>query len=162
MGGHVLSQIVKNPLLRQDDYYTIDFVDFEEKLKQGVKVFILCSPHNPVGRVWTKSELQKIADLCIAYNVIIISDEIHADLVLNDHTHIPIANLSKEMALKTVTCMAPSKTFNLAGLQASYIVTKNPDMRKKIDQLLDGQGLTSLNTMGRQHFMPPINMAKTG
>src|SRR5690625_1291537 len=141
-------QIVKNPLLRQDDYYTIDFVDFEEKLKQGVKVFILCSPHNPVGRVWTKSELQKIADLCIAYNVIIISDEIHADLVLNDHTHIPIANLSKEMALKTVTCMAPSKTFNLAGLQASYIVTKNPDMRKKIDQLLDGQGLTSLNTMG--------------
>jgi len=141
-------QVVKNPLLRQGDYYTIDFIDFEEKLKQGVKAFILCSPHNPVGRVWTKSELQKIADLCTAYNVIIISDEIHADLVLNDNTHIPIANLSKEMAMNTVTCMAPSKTFNLAGLQASYIVTKNPDMRKQIDQLLDNQGLTSLNTMG--------------
>lgn len=141
-------QIVKSPLILKDDHYSIDFTDFENKLKQGVKAFILCSPHNPVGRVWTKEELQKMAELCIENDVILISDEIHADLVLGDYKHTPIATLSEDIAMQTVTCMAPSKTFNLAGLQASYIVTKHPEKRLKIDQLLKKQGLGSLNTMG--------------
>jgi len=141
-------QIVKSPLILKDDHYSIDFTDFENKLKQGVKAFILCSPHNPVGRVWTKEELQKMAELCVENDVILISDEIHADLVLGDYKHTPIATLSEDIAMQTVTCMAPSKTFNLAGLQASYIVTKHPEKRLKIDQLLKKQGLGSLNTMG--------------
>lgn len=141
-------QIVKSPLILKGDHYSIDFTDFENKLKQGVKAFILCSPHNPVGRVWTKEELQKMAELCIENDVILISDEIHADLVLGDYKHTPIATLSEDIAMQTVTCMAPSKTFNLAGLQASYIVTKQPEKRLKIDQLLKKQGLGSLNTMG--------------
>ena len=141
-------QIVKSPLILKDDHYSIDFTDFENKLKQGVKAFILCSPHNPVGRVWTKEELQKMAELCVENDVILISDEIHADLVLGYYKHTPIATLSEDIAMQTVTCMAPSKTFNLAGLQASYIVTKHPEKRLKIDQLLKKQGLGSLNTMG--------------
>jgi len=141
-------QIVKSPLTLKDDHYSIDFTDFENKLKQGIKAFILCSPHNPVGRVWTREELQKMADLCMENDVTLISDEIHADLVLGDYKHIPIATLSEDTAMQTITCMAPSKTFNLAGLQASYIVTKHPEKRLKIDQLLQKQGLGSLNTMG--------------
>lgn len=92
--------------------------------------------------------MHKIAKLCIENDVIIISDEIHADLVFKHTKHTPIASLSKEVAMQTVTCLAPSKTFNLAGLQASYVITENPKMREDINQLLDRQGLTSLNTMG--------------
>src|SRR5690625_4034676 len=141
-------EIIRNSLHFNGEKYEIDFEDFEEKLKQGVKAFILCSPHNPVGRVWTKEELQKMPELCVENDVILISDEIHADLVLGDYKHTPIATLSEDIAMQTVTCMAPSKTFNLAGLQASYIVTKHPEKRLKIDQLLKKQGLGSLNTMG--------------
>lgn len=141
-------EIVKNPLKFKDYYYSIDFDDFEDKLKQGVKAFILCSPHNPVGRVWTKEELLEMARLCLAYNVLILSDDIHADLVYQGYQHIPIASLSEEIAQQTITCMSPTKTFNLAGLQASYIVTKNDQMRRTIDEELKKQGVNSLNTMG--------------
>lgn len=141
-------KIVKSPLVLNDDHYDIDFDDFEAKLKQGVKAFILCSPHNPVGRVWTKEELQKMAALCVEYEVLIISDEIHADLTLNEHRHFPIATMSDDVSQQTITCMAPSKTFNLAGLQASYVITENPDLKNKLDQGFANQGLSMLNTMG--------------
>ncbi|AUJ25899.1 MalY/PatB family protein [Virgibacillus dokdonensis] len=141
-------QIVKNPLRYEDNYYQIDFDDFEAKLKQGVKAFILCSPHNPVGRVWKREELEKMAKLCLDYNVIIISDEIHCDLTFPNERHIPIASLSEDMNDQTVTCMAPSKTFNLAGLQASYIITPNQERRKKIEAHLSKQGVHGLNIMG--------------
>lgn len=141
-------KVVKNPLILEDDYYKIDFSNFEAKLKDGVKAFILCSPHNPVGRVWTKEELEEIGRLCIKYNVIMLSDEIHGDLTFPDHNHIPLASLSKEIAHNTVTCMSPSKTFNLAGLQASYMITPNESMKEKIDKTLQAQGLGMLNTMG--------------
>ena len=116
--------------------------------KTGVKAFILCSPHNPVGRVWSKEELQKMADLCLAHNVLIISDEIHADLVYSDYKHTPIASLSEEIAQHAITCMSPTKTFNLAGLQASYMVI--PDQRKRvtIQKQLGLQGFNMLNTFG--------------
>lgn len=140
-------QLVKNPLVYQDHYYTIDFEDFEQKLKSGVKAFILCSPHNPVGRVWKREELKRMAALCLEYDVLILSDEIHADLTFPGVNHIPIASLSEEIANETITCMSPSKTFNLAGLQGSFAVT--PDRKKQVllQNAFQKQGLFMLNTM---------------
>ncbi|MYL40032.1 MalY/PatB family protein [Virgibacillus salexigens] len=140
--------VVKSPLVYKDNYYEIDFEDFEEKLKQGVKAFILCSPHNPVGRVWKKTELAELAHLCLKYNTIIISDEIHGDLTFPEEVHVPIASLSDQIAQQTVTCMSPSKTFNLAGLQASYIVTPDKLKRDQLETQLSKQGVNGLNTMG--------------
>ncbi|MYL55330.1 putative C-S lyase [Pontibacillus yanchengensis] len=140
--------IVKNPLHQQDGKYEIDFDDFEKKLKQGVKAFILCNPHNPVGRVWTKEELQKMANLCLKHNVMIFSDEIHADLIFPGHKHIPIASLSDDIAQSTITCLSPTKTFNLAGLQVSYIVTPDAEYRKKVNDQFGLQGIKMLNTLG--------------
>ncbi|MFD1413462.1 MalY/PatB family protein [Oceanobacillus jeddahense] len=141
-------EIVKNPLVYQDNYYTIDFEDMENKLASGVKAFILCSPHNPVGRVWTEEELRKMAELCLQYDAMIFSDEIHADLVFKGHKHLPIASLSEEIADQTITCMAPSKTFNLAGLQASYAITSNKQNKQKLEKAFLRQGLNnSLNGM---------------
>lgn len=141
-------EVVKSPLVYEDNYYQIDFADFEEKLKQGVKAFILCSPHNPVGRVWTKHELTEMARLCLKYDVLILADEIHCDLVFKGHRHIPIASLSGEVADQTITCMSPSKTFNLAGLDASYLITTNKEKRDKLNTQFSKQGINMLNTMG--------------
>ncbi|WP_217589170.1 MalY/PatB family protein [Lentibacillus saliphilus] len=141
-------QVVKNPLIKEDGYYTIDFDDFEAKLKQGIKAFILCSPHNPVGRVWRKDELLKMAQLCLEHDVLMIADEIHCDLVYPGFKHIPLASLSHDISQQTITCMSPSKTFNLAGLQASYMITENEDKRQKLDEAFQRQGLKMLNTMG--------------
>lgn len=141
-------EIIKNPLVLENDHYTIDFNDLEAKLKTGVKAFILCSPHNPVGRVWTKSELEKIAHLCLKYNVLILADEVHADLVFPEHEHTPMAAMCKDTSAQIVTFNAPSKTFNLAGLQASYIITENEELRTKINQQLNKQGISTLNTVG--------------
>lgn len=141
-------EIVENTLKYNGQKYEIDFDDLEEKMQQGVKAFILCSPHNPVGRVWTKEELMKMAELCIQYDVLILSDEIHADLTYEGQTHIPVASLSDEIANQTITCMSPTKTFNLAGLQASYIITTDPRKKGRLDQALAQQGFSMLNTMG--------------
>ncbi|MEI3605466.1 MalY/PatB family protein [Pseudogracilibacillus sp. SE30717A] len=141
-------EVVENSLVFNGEKYEIDFKDFEEKLKLGVKAFILCSPHNPVGRVWTKDELLEMARLCLKYNVLILADEIHADLVFNDYKHIPVASLSEEISKQTITCMSPTKTFNLAGLQASFLVTPDPKKRMIINRDLAQQGFSMLNTMG--------------
>lgn len=141
--------VVKNPLKYKDGMYYVDFEDFEEKLKSGVKAFILCSPHNPVGRVWKKEELEEIARLCLKHDVLIISDEIHSDLVFPGQRHVPIASLSEEVSNQTITCMAPSKTFNIAGLDASFVVTSNEEIKKNLDIEYNKQGFhNSLNTMG--------------
>jgi len=141
-------EIIKNPLVLENNHYTIDFNNLEAKLKTGVKAFILCSPHNPVGRVWTKNELEKIAHLCLKYDVLILADEVHADLVFPEHQHTPIAAICKDSSAQIVTFNAPSKTFNLAGLQASYIITENEKLRTKINKQLNKQGITALNTVG--------------
>ncbi|MEN2768339.1 MalY/PatB family protein [Ornithinibacillus xuwenensis] len=140
--------IIKNPLVRKDNTYVIDFNDLESKFQQGVKAFILCNPHNPVGKVWNKEELEEIARLCLKYNVLILSDEIHCDLTFPNHNHIPIASLSEEIANCTITCMAPSKTFNLAGLQASYAITANKEYRRMLEKQFSIQGFHGLNIMG--------------
>ncbi len=115
--------LVVSPLKRDEaGYYTMDFADFEAQAKQGVKLFILCNPHNPVGRAWTREELKTVGELCVRYGIEVISDEIHSDLMLDGHRHTCMASISKEIAAITTTCIAPSKTFNLAGLQSSTIV----------------------------------------
>ncbi|WP_163536590.1 MalY/PatB family protein [Gracilibacillus sp. YIM 98692] len=140
--------LVTNPLQLNDQKYEIDFEDLEEKLKQGVKAFILCNPHNPVGRVWTKEELQHIITLCKKYEVLIISDEIHADIVYKPHQHIPIASLDEEIQPNTITCMSPTKTFNLAGLQVSYVIVSDKKMRDTLKEMFHKQGMHMINTMG--------------
>lgn len=141
-------EVVENELLFDGSSYQMDFVDLEEKFKQGAKAFMLCSPHNPVGRVWTKEELKQLANLCIKYDVLIFSDEIHADLTLNNHQHIPIASLSEEISNRTITFMSPTKTFNLAGLQASFMVIADQKKRNMIAKQMGTQGFNMLNTMG--------------
>ena len=125
-------ELVESPLLQDENgYYTMDLNDFEEKLKTGVKAFIMCNPHNPVGRCWTKEELKAVGQLCVRYGVEIISDEIHSDLMLDGHKHTCMASVSPEIAAITTTCIAPSKTFNLAGLQASTVVFPSEERRKQ-------------------------------
>ena len=125
-------KLVVNELVLNNGRYEIDFNDFEEKIiKENVKAFLFCSPHNPVARVWEKEELEKIAEICLKHNVYIISDEIHSDFIFEGSKHIPICTLSEEIKQKTVTCIAPSKTFNIAGLQASNIIISDEKYEKK-------------------------------
>ncbi|MGJ9383204.1 MalY/PatB family protein [Salipaludibacillus sp. CF4.18] len=142
-------RVIENcPLVEEQDQYGIDFDAFEASLKTGVKMFILCHPHNPIGRVWTETELRKMADLCMENDVIIVSDEIHSDLVLKPFKHVPMASLSEEIAQQTITLIAPSKTFNLAGLQASISITPNKGFREKIQDVDKKLGFHTLNTFG--------------
>lgn len=140
--------VVNSPLVLEGNRYKIDFESFENALKEGCKLFLLCSPHNPAGRVWTKEELQKIGELCLQYDCLILSDEIHSDLIYKQYKHIPIASLNKELSEKTITFIAPSKTFNLAGLQASAVVIKNDALRKQFNATLNRQGFFSLSALG--------------
>jgi len=141
-------QVVLNPLKFEDGHYTMDFNDLETKFDSRVKLLILCSPHNPVGRVWSKEELTKLGEICLKHNVIIISDEIHEDLVYKEYTHIPFASLSEEFAMHSITCTAPSKTFNLAGLQTSNIIIPNPKLRNDFQNMLESNAITSPNIFG--------------
>jgi Bifunctional PLP-dependent enzyme with beta-cystathionase and maltose regulon repressor activities len=142
-------KLVNNPLICSEGKYSIDFEDFEEKIvRNKVKLFILCSPHNPVGRVWTKEELTRLGDICVRHGVLIVSDEIHADFVYEGYRHQVFASLKPEYAERTVTCTSPSKTFNLAGLQVSNILIPNPEIREKFRKEAAGSGYSQLNTMG--------------
>jgi len=124
-------ELVMNELVQQEDgSYIIDFDDFEAKAASGVKLFILCNPQNPTGRVFSREELTRMAEICLRYDIVICSDEIHADLVFSASHHIPIASLAPEVSQKTVTYFAPSKTFNLAGLSTSVYVAQSPEMRE--------------------------------
>jgi len=128
---------VRNSLLFDGKRYTIDFDDFEKKIiDENVKLFILCSPHNPVGRVWTKEELSRMGQICLKHHVPVVSDEIHGDFVWKGHVHIPFASLNEEFSNISITCTAPSKTFNIAGLKTSNIFIPNPDIRQKFKDVL--------------------------
>jgi cystathionine beta-lyase len=118
------------PLVQKGDTYEIDFDRFEKSITDRTKLFILCNPHNPVARVYTRRELEKLAEICLRHHLIICSDEIHCDLLYPGYHHIPIATLSPEVANWAVTLMAPSKTYNLAGLQCGFVIMKNPDLQK--------------------------------
>ncbi len=142
-------KLVVNELIFDGNGYKIDFEDFERKIQEhGVKLFILCSPHNPVGRVWTEDELIRIGDICVKHGVTVISDEIHADFIYQGHRHTVFADLKPEYEAITITCTAPSKTFNLAGLQISNIFIANRALRNRIRQELTRCGYSQLNIMG--------------
>lgn len=141
-------QLVYNPLKFEDGGYRMDFDDLRTKLDASVKMLILCNPHNPVGRVWTKEELTELGHICLEHGIRVISDEIHSDLVFKPHKHTPFAGISEELAQNSIVCMAPSKTFNLAGLQASNMIIPNDDWREAFNAkvLLANAGMA--NTFG--------------
>lgn len=141
--------LIVSDLVRKGNRYEIDFEDAERKIRENsVKMLILCNPHNPAGRVWTREELLKIGDLCLKNGLIIVSDEIHADFIYTGHKHIPIASLSEGLKNITITCTSPTKTFNLAGIQAANIVIADDSMRRAVDRLSLTTGAFGLNCMG--------------
>ena len=142
-------KLAVNQLIYSQGKYRIDFEDLEEKvIKNHVKLFILCSPHNPVGRVWTREELIRLGDICLKHGVIVISDEIHADFTYQGYRHLVFADVKPEFSKIAVTCTAPSKTFNLAGLQISNIFIASGDIRSKFRQEIARSGYSQMNTMG--------------
>ena len=142
-------KLVNSPLVLKDGRYEIDFEDFEKKIvENNVKLFILCSPHNPVGRVWSVEELKKIGDICIKHGVVIFSDEIHADFVYEPNKHHVFASLGESYAANSVIATAPSKSFNIAGLQVSNIFIENKKLRDAFRNEIVKSGYSQLNTMG--------------
>lgn len=140
---------VINELVREESHYSINFEDFENKIiNHNVKLFILCSPHNPVGRVWLKDELIQMADICHKHGVVIVSDEIHMDFIYKGHEHHVLANLKPEYQDFVITLVAPSKSFNLAAFKVSQLVTTNPDFKKKIEHEYERLGFHGHNTFG--------------
>lgn len=141
-GRHVSN----NELKEVDGQYEIDFEDFEERAKDpNTTMFILCSPHNPVSRVWTKEELGKLMDICVENDVLVVSDEIHNDLVMPGHKHTVTLGIDEKYQKNLITCMAPSKSFNLAGMQLSYIIIADEDMRHQFNRSLEQLGLGMMN-----------------
>ena len=140
---------VTSSLFEKDGKWQIDFEDFEKKIiENDVKLFILCSPHNPVSRVWTRDELSRMAEICLAHNVIVFADEIHNDFVYEPNVHTVFSTLSAEIAENSVVSMSPSKTFNLAGLQFSTNFIKNPALRAKFKAERDRTGYDEPSLMG--------------
>lgn len=141
--------VVSNTLyLGEDNRYHIDFEDFEQKIvDHKIKLFLLCNPHNPVGRVWTKEELTRLGDICVKHHVTVVSDEIHEDFVFKGK-HQVFANVKKEYEEITVTCTAPSKTFNIASLMISNILIPNPELKRKFKHQMDAAGISQLNILG--------------
>ena len=141
--------VVNNPLKLSNKKYFMDWEDLERKVDDlRVKLLILCSPHNPVGRVWQKEELIILGEICLKHNIIVVSDEIHADILFKGYKHIPFASISPAFAHNSITCTAPSKTFNLAGLQTSSIIIPNKKYYKIYNNILNGLALDENNVFG--------------
>ena len=142
-------KMATSPLIYENGRYTMDYEDFERTLEEsGAKLFILCNPHNPVGRAWTADELRRIGEICLAHNVLVIADEIHADFARPGFKHVPFASLSEEFAQNAIVCTAPSKTFNLAGLQLSNIFIPNADLRAAFKRTLGRTGYDEPSVFG--------------
>jgi cystathionine beta-lyase len=142
-------QVVESPLVYENGSYRIDFDDFEQKITEhDVKLFLLCSPHNPVGRVWTEEELRQIGTICQRHHVFVVSDEIHCDFAFAEHPHAVFPAAVPELAERSIVCTAPSKTFNLAGLQTSNIWIPDKKVRAAFRKEIDRTGYSQLNTLG--------------
>lgn len=142
-------ELVSSPLVYESGRYRMDYLDLAEKARDPrLKMAILCSPHNPVGRVWTRDELLRFGEICIKNNVLIVSDEIHGDLVYKGHEFTPFAKVSRDFAQHSIICTAPSKTFNLAGLLTSCIVIPNSNLRVRFEKTLQRNGLVLASSFG--------------
>ena len=144
-------KVLASELRYADGSYTIDYADLEEKLsRETTSLFIFCNPHNPIGKVWDRPTLERIAELCIKHDVLVVSDEIHCDLTHIGHAYIPLASISEEIADRTITCIAPTKAFNIAGLQTAAIVIPNPEIRKQVDRGINTDEVAEPNTFAIQ------------
>jgi cystathionine beta-lyase len=140
-----------NDLVYAGGTYSMDFDDLEKKAADpAAKLMLLCNPHNPVGRVWTKDELMKVHEICNRHHVFVVSDEIHSDIVFDGFRHIPFASLNDVAPLHSVTCASPSKTFNLAGIQSAYMICAVEDVRKKLETILNEQDTIFLNAFAAE------------
>lgn len=145
--GHMAKKVITCEMIENDGVYSIDFEKFEEALQKKVKLFIFCHPHNPGGIVWKKEELEKIVELCAKYDVLILSDEIHADLVFQNNKHIPIAAIAGEEKKRIITCVAPTKTFNLAGVQAAVTIVSDDGLREQLTNHALAHGQMNLSPL---------------
>jgi cysteine-S-conjugate beta-lyase len=140
--------VVENKLIVINNRYTMDFDNLEQLLKDGASMMVLCSPHNPVGRVWTEDEHIKLNDLCVKYNALILSDEIHSDLIMPGNRHRVMAEISSGKNQKVITCTAASKTFNLAGLACSNVIISDPDVREIFQKRIQRSSISTPNIFG--------------
>ena len=141
--------LAENPLRMENHRYLIDWDDFEKNCADpAVKVFLLCNPHNPAGRVWTREELEKMGSICFKHGVFVISDEIHCEFTMPGHTYTPFASLSEDFAMNSAVCLSPSKAFNIAGLQIANIIVKDADIRKKVDKAININEVCDVNPFG--------------
>ena len=145
-------QLALNPLQVVDGKYRMDLENLEKQFDARTKMIILCSPHNPVGRVWTRDELAQLGELCLRKNILIVSDEIHCDLILRGGKHVPLATISDELAHNTITCVAPSKTFNIPGLYTAAAVIPNARLRAQFNTVRENFGLEGTNVFGIAGF----------
>jgi cystathionine beta-lyase len=140
--------LLRNPLVAHGGRYEMDLAHLESIIEDRTRMLILCSPHNPVGRVWARDELEALGEICERHDLIVLADEIHMDLTLRGHRHVPFASLSEPLAARTITCVAPSKTFNVAGLAASLVVAGNPALLSRYNDQLRASGLGLGNLFG--------------
>jgi len=154
-------ELLHNQLLEKNNYYTIDFDDLEKKLSDPkTKILLTSNPHNPVGRVWKREELERMLSLCKKYDVLLLSDEIHSDLISKNHKHIPAALLSDDAKSRTITFMAPSKTFNMAGLGTSYLIIQNRTLRKQYEEIIEAYHLGLGNIFGNVALEAAYNFGR--
>lgn len=151
-------RIVSNPLIYEGGTYHIDFDDLECKTAEsGVKLLLLCNPHNPAGRVWTREELSRIGKICQRNNVMVISDEIHCELVFPGHTYTPFASVCNEHLWNSVICVSPSKSFNIAGLQIANIIARDEEVRRRIDRAININEVCDVNPFGIEATIAAYN-----
>ncbi|MDR0894259.1 MAG: pyridoxal phosphate-dependent aminotransferase [Prevotellaceae bacterium] len=151
-------EVLSNDLVYCNGTYSVDFADFEAKAADPkVTLFLLCSPHNPAGRLWTREELQQMGEICLRHGVTVVSDEIHCDLAAPGGVHIPFGSISEEFLQHSVTCTAPSKTFNIAGLQVANIIAADEQMRRKIDKALNVNEVCDINVFAVESLIAAYN-----
>ncbi|HLR20870.1 MAG TPA: MalY/PatB family protein [Tissierellaceae bacterium] len=147
----------ENTLINDGEKFVMDYQDLERKIDEDTKLAMLCNPHNPVGRVWTKEELRKFGDICIEKDLTVISDEIHSDFVLEGQKHTPLASISKELEERTITLMAPSKTFNIAGLATSVAIIPNKELRETYQKAIKAMEIGGVTVFGALGFETAYN-----
>ncbi|MFD3158377.1 MalY/PatB family protein [Haloimpatiens sp. FM7330] len=150
-------QVVKNPLIYKEQKYTINFEDLENKITNRTRMLILCNPHNPVGRVWTKEELTKLGQICLKHNILVVSDEIHFDLTYKSSKHTVFASISEEFSQNSIICTAPSKTFNIAGLKTSNIIIPNKRLRNLLNITLENIAIKEPTIFGGEALIAAYN-----